>query len=194
MVDARLPADTRMPRGARVNVVLPPLSLNGPTVTIRLFPKAYALAEPDQARAASNRPTRRAARGLRPGPAQRRSCPAAPARARRRCSTRCPRSSPSTERIVTIEDAAELSPAPAARHPARDPPAEHRGPRAGHDPRPRAQLAAHAPRPDHRRRGPRRRGARHAAGDEHRPRGVARHGARQQPAATRWPGSRRWPR
>ena len=45
MVDARLPADARMPRGARVNVVLPPLSLTGPTVTIRLFPKAYGLAE-----------------------------------------------------------------------------------------------------------------------------------------------------
>ena len=43
MADARLPADTRMPRGARVNVVLPPLSLNGPTVTIRLFPTAISL-------------------------------------------------------------------------------------------------------------------------------------------------------
>lgn len=43
MVDARLPADARMPRGARVNVVLPPLSLGGPTVTIRLFPQALSL-------------------------------------------------------------------------------------------------------------------------------------------------------
>jgi pilus assembly protein CpaF len=45
MVDARLPADERMPRGARVHVVLPPLALNGPTVTIRLFPKSYGLDE-----------------------------------------------------------------------------------------------------------------------------------------------------
>jgi len=45
MVDARLPPDERMPRGARVHVVLPPLVLNGPTVTIRLFPKAYGLEE-----------------------------------------------------------------------------------------------------------------------------------------------------
>ncbi len=45
MVDARLPADARLPRGARVNVVLPPLALGGPTVTIRLFPKAYGLDE-----------------------------------------------------------------------------------------------------------------------------------------------------
>jgi pilus assembly protein CpaF len=45
MVDARVPPDHRMPRGARVNVVLPPLALAGPTVTIRLFPKAYRLDE-----------------------------------------------------------------------------------------------------------------------------------------------------
>src|SRR5690625_1249812 len=45
MVDARLPADDRMPRGARVHVLLPPLALNGPTVTIRLFPKALGLDE-----------------------------------------------------------------------------------------------------------------------------------------------------
>ena len=45
MVDARLPADARLPRGARVNVVLPPLALDGPSVTIRLFPKAYGLSE-----------------------------------------------------------------------------------------------------------------------------------------------------
>ena len=45
MVDARLPADSRLPRGARVNVILPPLALNGPTVTIRLFPKAYGMSE-----------------------------------------------------------------------------------------------------------------------------------------------------
>ena len=43
LADARLPADSRMPRGARVNVVLPPLALNGPTVTIRLFPQAISL-------------------------------------------------------------------------------------------------------------------------------------------------------
>ena len=45
MVDARLPADNRLPRGARVNVVLPPLAIDGPAVTIRLFPKAYTLGQ-----------------------------------------------------------------------------------------------------------------------------------------------------
>jgi pilus assembly protein CpaF len=39
MVDARLPS------GERVNVVIPPLALRGPTVTIRRFPRNYSLAE-----------------------------------------------------------------------------------------------------------------------------------------------------
>lgn len=45
MVDARLPPDARLPRGARVNVILPPLALRGPTVTIRLFPRRYGMDE-----------------------------------------------------------------------------------------------------------------------------------------------------
>ncbi|MCQ4082254.1 CpaF family protein [Streptomyces sp. RB6PN25] len=39
MVDARLPS------GERVNVIIPPLSLTGPTLTIRRFPRAYTLSE-----------------------------------------------------------------------------------------------------------------------------------------------------
>jgi pilus assembly protein CpaF len=39
MVDARLPS------GERVNVIVPPLSLTGPTLTIRRFPRAYELRE-----------------------------------------------------------------------------------------------------------------------------------------------------
>ncbi|MGH3311446.1 MAG: CpaF family protein [Streptomyces sp.] len=39
MVDARLPS------GERVNVIVPPLALTGPTLTIRRFPRAYALHE-----------------------------------------------------------------------------------------------------------------------------------------------------
>jgi pilus assembly protein CpaF len=39
MVDARLPS------GERVNVIIPPLSLSGPVVTIRRFPKPYRLEE-----------------------------------------------------------------------------------------------------------------------------------------------------
>ncbi|MDG4858495.1 CpaF family protein [Streptomyces sp. T-3] len=39
MVDARLPS------GERVNVIIPPLSLTGPVLTIRRFPRAYKLSE-----------------------------------------------------------------------------------------------------------------------------------------------------
>jgi pilus assembly protein CpaF len=39
MVDARLPS------GERVNVIIPPLSLSGATLTIRRFPRAYTLRE-----------------------------------------------------------------------------------------------------------------------------------------------------
>ncbi|WP_143665271.1 CpaF family protein, partial [Streptomyces cacaoi] len=39
MVDARLPS------GERVNVIIPPLSLTGATLTIRRFPRAYSLHE-----------------------------------------------------------------------------------------------------------------------------------------------------
>jgi pilus assembly protein CpaF len=39
MVDARLPS------GERVNVIIPPLALNGPTLTIRRFPRLYTMEE-----------------------------------------------------------------------------------------------------------------------------------------------------
>jgi pilus assembly protein CpaF len=39
MVDARLPS------GERVNVIIPPLALTGPTLTIRRFPKPYSIEE-----------------------------------------------------------------------------------------------------------------------------------------------------
>ncbi|MGL4173862.1 MAG: CpaF family protein [Actinomycetota bacterium] len=37
--------DARLPTGERVNVILPPLALNGPTMTIRRFPQLYSLSE-----------------------------------------------------------------------------------------------------------------------------------------------------
>jgi len=37
--------DARLPTGERVNVVIPPLALTGPTLTIRRFPRAYTLPE-----------------------------------------------------------------------------------------------------------------------------------------------------
>jgi pilus assembly protein CpaF len=107
MVDARLPADHRLPRGARVNVVLPPLALNGPTVTIRLFPKAYTLQQ---------------LIGMRSIDAQTAVFLGSCVRARLNIIVSGGTGSgkttllnvlssfiPGTERIVTVEDAAELS-------------------------------------------------------------------------------------
>ncbi len=37
--------DARLPTGERVNIVIPPLALAGPTITIRRFPRAYTMAE-----------------------------------------------------------------------------------------------------------------------------------------------------
>ncbi|GAB3761770.1 CpaF family protein [Microlunatus parietis] len=107
MVDARLPADARMPRGARVNVVLPPLSLNGPLVTIRLFPRAYGLTELLQ-RGTLDRP---AADLLAACVQARRNIIVSGGTASGKTTLLNALSQfvPDRERIVTVEDAAELS-------------------------------------------------------------------------------------
>ncbi len=37
--------DARLPTGERVNIIVPPLALSGPTLTIRRFPRAYSMDE-----------------------------------------------------------------------------------------------------------------------------------------------------
>nr|WP_179446476.1 CpaF family protein [Naumannella cuiyingiana] len=107
MVDARLPADARLPRGARVNVVLPPLSLNGPAVTIRLFPKAYGLDELirrgtiDEASAELLRACVRARLNV--------VVSGGTASGKTTLLNALSQFVPEHERIVTVEDAAELS-------------------------------------------------------------------------------------
>ena len=59
---------------------------------------------------------------------------------------------PSDERVVTIEDAAELAAAAGTRGAAGNAAAEHRRQGRGHDPRLRAQRPAYAARTDHHRR------------------------------------------
>ena len=121
-----------------------------------------------------------AAGGAGPGQVQRHRLRRPRAPARPPSSTRSPASIPDGERIITIEDSAELQLQQEPRDPAGVPPAERRGQGPDHHPRPGPQLPAHAPRPHHRRRGPRRRDPRHAPGDVDRPRRLARHRARQQ--------------
>ena len=99
---------------------------------------------------------------------------------------------PDQDRIVTIEDAAELrlNQRHVLRLESRPKNIEGEGEIPIRDAR--AQLAAHAARPDHRRRGPRRRGAGHAPGDEHGPRRLAVARCTPTPPATRSRASRRW--
>jgi pilus assembly protein CpaF len=107
MVDARLPPDTRMPRGARVNVVLPPLALRGPTVTIRLFPRRYGMEELMQ-RGAVDEAT---AELLEAAVRARFNIVVSGGTASGKTTMLNALSAfiPERERIVTIEDAAELS-------------------------------------------------------------------------------------
>ena len=84
--------DARLPTGERVNVIIPPLALRGPTMTIRRFPRAVHARPADRdglARHADRRSC--CARWSRASSTS--SSPAAPAPARRRCSTRCRRPS-----------------------------------------------------------------------------------------------------
>lgn len=107
MVDARLPADSRLPRGARVNVILPPLALRGPTVTIRLFPKALGMDEL-QARGALDEAS---AQLLAACVRARLNIVVSGGTASGKTTMLNAMSAfvPSHERIVTIEDAAELA-------------------------------------------------------------------------------------
>ncbi len=169
--------DARLPTGERVNVIIPPLAIDGATLTIRRFPKPYRLDE---------LVTRQS---LSPETAL---LLTACVRARLNVVVSGGTGSgkttflnalsalvPSHERIVTIEDAAELQ--LQQEHVVRleSRPANVEGTGRVLHPRPGAQRAPDATRPHHRRRGPRRRDARHAAGDEHRPRGLAGDGPRQ---------------
>ena len=146
--------DARLPDGSRVNAIIPPLSLRGPTLTIRKFSRdPYTLAD----LAFFGALTPQAATFLA-------ACVRGKINILISGGTGSGKTTllnalsafiPNDERIVTIEDAAELQ--LQQRHvvslEARPPNVEGQG-----DPHPgaRPQRAAHATRPDHRRRGSRR--------------------------------------
>ena len=168
--------DARLPDGSRVNAIIAPLSLSGPLLTIRKFSRRrLSMEDMINIGSLSEQSVEFLARCIEA------QCnmlvSGGTGSGKTTLLNALSASIPNNERIVTIEDAAELPAPPAPRAPTRGPPAEHRGRGPHPDPRPRAQLASYAPGPDHRRRGARRRGARHAPGDEHGPRRVALHGA-----------------
>ena len=164
--------DARLPDGSRVNIIIPPLSLSGPLITIRKFAQNRLQLE-DLIR--NGTLSAEAVDFLE-------RCVLAELNILISGGTGSGKTTllnalsaaiPDTHRIVTIEDAAELqlNQRHVLRLEARPKNIEGEGEVV--DPRPRPELAAHAARPDHRRRGSRRRGARHAPGDEHRPRRLA---------------------
>ena len=79
--------DARLPDGSRVNVIAPPLAIDGPTLTIRKFKKDKLTL--DQLVKFGTITPRRRDHPRRSSPARAATSwsPAAPARARRRCST-----------------------------------------------------------------------------------------------------------
>ncbi len=173
--------DARLPDGSRVNAVIPPLAVDGPALTIRKFSK-----DPFQVNdlIRFETLTGEMADLLR-------ACVEGRLNILITGGT-------GTGKTTLLNVLSSLIPstrpdrhhrgrggAPAASgpcDPSRVPSAQHRGQGPGHHPRPGAQLAADAPRPDHRRRGAWRRDARHAPGDEHRPRRLAVDGPCQHPA------------
>ena len=163
MVDARL-AD-----GSRVNVVIPPLAIDGPAVSIRRFgadrPGPDELVELGTLTPASCELLEAAVAG-------RRSILVSGGTGSGKTTLLNALSSfiAAGERVVTIEDAAELRLQQPPRGAAGEPAGGRRGPGRGDDPRPAPQRPADAARPDRDRRGARRRGARPADRAQHRPR------------------------
>ena len=101
--------DARLPDGSRVNAIIPPLSLNGPAMTIRKF--APAPARPCTTWSALGTISAgdgRLPRPVRAGPAEHPGHRAARASGKTTLLNVLSSFIPDDERIVTIEDAAEL--------------------------------------------------------------------------------------
>ena len=146
--------DARLPDGSRVNAIIAPALALGPAAhdpqVLAQAPRAPGHGQPRLAQ----RGVGRLPQALHPGAAQRahlRRYRLGQDDAPERALVGDPR-----QRADRDDRGRGRAPAqPAPRAPARGAPAEHRGRGSGADPRPRAQLAAHAARPDHRRRVPR---------------------------------------
>ena len=170
--------DARLPNGGRVNVVIEPLSIDGPIVSIRKFRKDPL--RPDDLLANG---TYNAEIGALLDAAVSARCNVLVAGGTSSGKTSLLNALafhiPEPERVVTIEDTAELS----LNHPhvvrLESRPGGFDGAGRRDHSRPVAQYAADAAGSHHRRRSARRGSARNAAGNEHRPRRIDGHGSRE---------------
>ncbi len=168
MVDARL-AD-----GSRVNAIIPPLALDGPVLSIRRF-GVDPLRMDDLLELGTMTPEIAA---LLEGCVQARLnilISGGTGAGKTTLLNVLSRFIPEGERLITIEDSAELQ--LQQEHVVRleTRPMNFEGTGRGHAAGPGAERAPHAARPHHRRRGARRRSAGHAAGHEHRSRRIDHH-------------------
>ena len=170
--------DARLPDGSRFNAIIPPLALDGPVVTIRMF-GSKPLSKDDLLRFKAFTP-------------EMLSLMEGAMKARLNVIISGGTGSGKTtllntlssfiqpdHRVITIEDAAELQLQQDHVVRLETRPPQHRGSRGRHGHRPGEERAADAARPDHHRRVPRRRDARHDPGHEHRTRGLDDHRPRQ---------------
>ena len=167
--------DARLPNGSRFNAIIPPLALDGPVVTIRMFgsrplskddllrfkaftPEMLALMEGAMKARAEHRDLGR--NRLREDHAAQYALELHPGRSPRHHNRGCGR----------IAAPARPRGAPG------DASGQHRGPGCHHRHRPGQERPADAARPDHHRRVPGSRDTRHDPGNEYRPRGLDDHG------------------
>ena len=160
--------DARLPDGSRVNVIAPPLAIDGPALTIRKFKKDKLTLEQLVRFGAISPEGAEILQDHRQGPLQRRDLRRH--RLRQDDAAQLPDPLHRGRRAHHHLRGRGRAAAPAAAcGAARDAPAEPRGPGPDHHARPRAQLPAHAARAHHRRRGARTGSLRPPAGHEHRP-------------------------
>ena len=160
--------DARLPDGSRVNVIAPPLALDGPTLTIRKF-KRDRLTLDQLVKLGTITPEGRTLLAI---------------IGRVRCNVLISGGTGSgkttllncmtgyietDERVITCEDFGRVAAPAAACGAPGDPAPQPRRRGRGHHARSRQELPAYAPRPHHRRRGARTGGVRPVAGHEHRP-------------------------
>ena len=141
--------DARLPTGERVNVIIPPLSLVGPVLTIRRFPRAYSIEELVRAKSLDEHSAVLLASFIR----ARLNVVISGGTGTGKTTMLNALSAFVPERGAHRHDRGlRRAPAqPGAHHPAGEPPAQHRGRGPGRHPRPGPQLTAYAARPHHRR-------------------------------------------